>query len=270
VGALLAVESWSSDGVAGRPPLVLIHGLATTRWIWDLVAPGLARHRSVHTLDVPGFGESPPVGPGFDLQRVAARISSGLADHGVHGPFDLAGHSLGAAVAAAVAVEHATTVRRLVLVAPAGLGVVPAPLGRVFALGAEPLLAVRRALEPLADFGWGRRLLLAGAAADGAAVAPGLARRMVRASAGAARTTEALAAIGDGCLARLLEEVAMPLGVVWGERDRTVPPRLVAAVRRLRPDAAVELIIEAGHVPMVERPQAFTAALERLLAKLPA
>jgi pimeloyl-ACP methyl ester carboxylesterase len=45
--------------VAGSgEPLVLIHGLATTRRIWQAVTPALARRHRVATLDVPGFGES--------------------------------------------------------------------------------------------------------------------------------------------------------------------------------------------------------------------
>jgi abhydrolase domain-containing protein 6 len=260
VCALLAVEEWGSGET-----LVLVHGLATTRWIWDLVAPQLAEARRVVTLDVPGFGESAAVGAGFELNRVADRIARGLAAHGVRGPFDLVGHSLGAGVATALAVRRPATVRRLVLVAPAGFGAVPPAISRILAAGADPLLAVRRALLPMADFPWGRRLLLGGAAVDGAAIAPGIARRMVTASESARRTPEALMTIGEGRLAALLAQTTMPLGVIWGREDRTVPSRNVDAVRRVRSDAEVELIDDAGHVPMIERPAEFTAALERLL-----
>ncbi|MDQ6778591.1 MAG: alpha/beta fold hydrolase [Actinomycetota bacterium] len=74
---LLAIED-SGQGEA----LVLIHGLATTRQIWGLVAPALALTRRVVTLDVPGFGESAPAGPGFELEAVAQRIAPGLAARG--------------------------------------------------------------------------------------------------------------------------------------------------------------------------------------------
>jgi pimeloyl-ACP methyl ester carboxylesterase len=45
-------------------PLVLIHGLATTRLIWRRVVPMLAGDRRVIAIDVPGFGVSPPAGDG--------------------------------------------------------------------------------------------------------------------------------------------------------------------------------------------------------------
>ena len=61
----------------------------------------------------------------------------------------------------------------------------------------------------------------------------------------------------------------MPLGVIWGTRDRTIPARLARSIREIRPDAEVILIEQAGHVAMIERPAAFVATLERLLATLP-
>ncbi|HWF53157.1 MAG TPA: alpha/beta fold hydrolase [Solirubrobacteraceae bacterium] len=186
-----------------RPPrraLVLVHGLATTRWIWDLVAPLLAQRRRVVTLDVAGFGESEPVGAGFELDRVAERISRGLAAHGVRGPLDLVGHS-----------SAPGSRRRWPCVARPACG------------------------------GWCSW-----------------------------RTSEALATIGEGRLAALLAQTAQPLGVIWGREDRTVPPRHVTAVRRVRPDAEIELLDHAGHVPMVERPEQFVVALERLLSVLAA
>jgi pimeloyl-ACP methyl ester carboxylesterase len=262
--ALLAVDDTGSG-----EPLVLVHGLATTREIWTGVLPQLSRSRRVVTLDLPGFGESPPSGPGFELDEVADRVARGLAAHGVRGPFDLVGHSLGAAVALTLAARRPRTVRRLVLVAPAGLAALPRVAGRVLARGADPVLAARRALAPLTDFDWGRRLVLAFAAADGASIPPLQARLMIGASASAQRTAEALRTITAADLRPLLREASVPIGVIWGARDRTIPARLARSIREIRPDAEVMLIEQAGHVAMIERPAAFVATLERLLASLP-
>ncbi len=78
--ALLAVEE------SGRgEPLVLLHDLATTRAIWGPVVPALASDRRVLTVDLPGFGDSAPAGPGFELEAVATRIARGMAGRGVRG-----------------------------------------------------------------------------------------------------------------------------------------------------------------------------------------
>jgi len=248
---------------------VLIHGLATTRAIWGSVAPALARTRRVVTVDVPGFGDSAPAGEGFDLELVADRIVRGLAARRVRGPIDLVGHSLGGGIALTIAAARPRTVRRLVLVAPAGLSHLQPQAMSVLAKGVNGMLALRRACAPLTDLAWGRRLLLAFAAADGATIPPSQARLLVDASAGARRSPEAFATIAGADLRPLLRRTTVPLGVIWGEADRAVPPRVAETVRDARPDARVVLIERAGHVAMVERPAAFVSALETLLETLP-
>jgi pimeloyl-ACP methyl ester carboxylesterase len=261
---LLAVEKAGTG-----EPLVLIHGLATTREIWGRVAPELARSRRVVVLDLPGFGKSQAVGPGFELGAVADRVARGLAAHGIRAPYDLVGHSLGAGIALTLAASRPRAVRRLVLVAPAGLAPLPFYVSRVLAASAEPVLGIRRRLAPLTDTGWGRRLLLGLAAADGARLAPLEARLMVLASASAQRTAEALATITAADLRPALREAPAPLGVIWGAADRTVPIRHADAIRHERPDADVVIVEQAGHVPMIEQPDAFAAALTGLLERLP-
>lgn len=231
--------------------------------------PALAHSHRVLALDVPGFGESEPAGSGFELAAVADRIADGLAGEGLRGGFDLVGHSLGAGVALTLAAEHPELVRRLVLVAPAGLK----PMNRVASMllctGVDGLLSVRRRLGGLSDLRWGRRLLLAFAADDPAAIAPTQARMMINASASAQRTSAAFSTITGTDLRPSLAQLRVALGVVWGEHDRTVPLSHAAAIREARPDAEIVVIERAGHVAMVERPDAFVAALEGLLATLP-
>jgi pimeloyl-ACP methyl ester carboxylesterase len=263
-GALLAVEEFGHGDT-----LVLIHGLATSRQIWSSVIPMLSSDRHVVSMDVPGFGESAPVGPGFELKAVADRIFRGLAARGIGGPFDLVGHSLGGGIALTLAALRPAAVRRLVLVAPAGLAGVPAGARRPMTAGVESILAIRRALAPLTDLRWGRRLLLAMAAADGANIPPTQARLMIDASATATRTAAALETILRQDLRPLLSRTAVPLGAIWGTADRTVPARTARVVSDARPDAILTLIDEAGHVPMIERPEEFVAALEQLLSRLP-
>lgn len=205
-------------------PLVLVHGIATDRRIWDMVVPELARDRTVVTLDLPGFGRSSPVGDGFGLQSVAEHIARGLAARGIRGPFDLVGHSLGGGVAITLAALHPQRVRQLVLVAPAGMRPLPARVATLLAAGADAVLAARRGAAPLLERPWGRRLLLSLVAADPAAVPPTFARQMVDASAGAQRTAAALTEITTADLRPLLAATRMPLGVIWGGRPHGADP----------------------------------------------
>jgi abhydrolase domain-containing protein 6 len=257
---LLALEQ-----VGTGEPLVFLHGIATDRRIWGLIDGELARERRVVTVDVPGFGESAPVGAGFDLQRVADRIVRGMAAQRVPAPFDLVGHSLGGGIAIMLAAQHPRLVRRLVLGAPAGLRPFPLAVANILAAGADAVLAARRTAAPLTDTWWGRKLLFALTAADAAELPPTLARQMVEASAAARRTAPALATITSADLRPVLAGTSMPLGVIWGEADRTVPIRALEDLLQARPDALVARIDDAGHVPMIERPEQFVAALLGLL-----
>lgn len=259
----LAVEE-----LGAGDPLVLIHGLAATRHVWSPVVSALSGSRRVVTLDLPGFGQSDPIGPGFDLDAVAELIARGLAARGVSGPYDLVGHSLGAGVALTLAAARPRLVRSLVLVAPAGFARIPRPLSLALTAGADGMLAARRRLAPLTDLRWGRRLLLAFAAADGASLSPAQARMIVEASATARRTAPALATITAADLRPLLRRAPAPLGLIWGTADRTVPASVAGLVRSERPDAELELIERAGHVAMIERPEAFVHALGALLTRL--
>ncbi len=149
-------------------------------------------------------------------------------------------------------------VRRLILVAPAGLRPFPAAISRLLATSADAALAARRKAVSLTEVAWGRRLLLAMTAANGAGMPPTLARQMVEASATARRTEPALATITSTDLRPVLGRTQAPVGVIWGEADRTVPIRALEELVAVRPDAQVVRISDAGHVPMIERPEAFT------------
>ena len=258
-------EPLGRDERGDGEPLVLLHGVATSRLIWSRVIDPLGRGRRVIAVDGPGFGESVPAGPGFELERVADMLVAGL---GV-GRFDLVGHSLGGAVAVATAARHPEAVRRLVLVSPAGLD--PRALRVAAALGAAAERAVnaRRALGyGLVSRPRGRRAMFGATVADAGRLHPADARLLLDASDGARRVSAGVRRALEADLRDDLAAAPMPIGVIWGTADRVVPYAGLEALRRLRPDALVETLPDTGHIPQIEDPPAFVAALERLLAAL--
>jgi pimeloyl-ACP methyl ester carboxylesterase len=50
------------DRVGGGEPLLLLHGLGSDRHAWEAVVPRLAARREVFAIDLPGSGESSPLG----------------------------------------------------------------------------------------------------------------------------------------------------------------------------------------------------------------
>jgi pimeloyl-ACP methyl ester carboxylesterase len=256
------------DDRGSGPALVLIHGLATTRVIWRHALPLLSDGRRVITLDVPGFGESEPAGKGFVLDDVAERIAAGLERAGLEEPYDLVGHSMGGAVALSLAARAPGAIRRLVLVAPAGLRPMPAAAARAFGAFAARAIPLRRSGAPLADFGLGRRLLMTPGTADPVSIPAADVRAMLAASRGATRIAEALSTVASADVRPLLAKLPVHVGAVWGARDRIVPPGGIKTLQAVRPEAPIATVPDAGHILMMERPEAFASALEEVLDRL--
>jgi pimeloyl-ACP methyl ester carboxylesterase len=250
-------------------PLVLVHGAGTSSAIWHRVMPLLADGRRVVAPDVPGYGGSPAAGRGFALEEVTDNLVAGLEEAHVPAPYDLVGHSMGGALAILLAARHPDRVRRLVLVAPAGLAALPRLAAGLLGAVAAPFAHARRTLAtPLAGSALVRRLALAGVARDGARVPAEHARTVLASSAGATRIGPGLASAATADLRAALGDVRAPLGLVWGEHDPVIPPRRVDVIREARPGVELRVVPDTAHAPMLERPEAFCAALEDVLAQL--
>lgn len=244
----------------GRP-VVLLHGLLDDSTGWDRVMHRLAR--PCIAVDLPGFGGSSlPTRP--RIVDYAADVAAGLQELGaVHAT--LVGHSLGGAVAVAVA-ERSPEVDGLVLLAPAGFGRIPL---------AE--LASRSVVAPLVQaalpLGLANPLVVTAAYSTLVAhrrLPPGelvsrLRRTALRGGRGARMAIEAVAHAGRGHGGFHERPVAFegPVAVLWGSRDALVPVAHVDAVLRALPQATAEVWEEMGHHPQRERPE----ALERFLRR---
>jgi pimeloyl-ACP methyl ester carboxylesterase len=249
--------------------LVLVHGAGTSSAIWHRVTPLLADGRRVVAPDVPGYGGSPAAGRGFALEEVTDSLVAGLEQAHVAAPYDLVGHSMGGALAILLAARHPDRVRRLVLVAPAGLAAMPRVAAGLLGAVAAPFAHARRTLAtPLAGSALVRRLALAGVARDGARVPAEDARTVLASSAGATRIGPGLASAATADLRDALASVRAPLGVVWGEHDPVIPPRRIDVIREARPGVELRVVPDTAHAPMLERPEAFCVALEDVLAQL--
>jgi len=125
------------DGPPAGPVVVLVHGLTTPSVVFDGLVPGLvARGFRVVRYDHYGRGLSdrPHIPQTAEIFR--QHLAEVLDACGVVRPVVLAGYSMGGAIVTDFAVHHPERVSRLVLIAPAGLGVANAgvPLRRLAGL----------------------------------------------------------------------------------------------------------------------------------------
>ena len=102
-------------------PVLFLHGFGADLNSWMFTQPVLVEGRRTIALDLPGHGgSSKGVGAG-DADSLTDTVEAALAELGIK-RVHLVGHSMGGAVAAALAVRRPDRVATLTLIASAGLG----------------------------------------------------------------------------------------------------------------------------------------------------
>ena len=256
--------------------VVLIHGMLNSSHHWRRVAVGLAGSHTVVAPDLIGHGESSAMRGDYSIGAHAARIRDVLAATGIDRA-TIVGHSLGGGVAMQFFYQFPQRVERLALISSGGLGADVSPLLRGAALpGASVLLAAltnRRAVATIDRAGAGLRGRGSGLGVQLRSIARALAP-LERPGAREAflQTLRSVIDIhGQRVSAtdrlHLLEH--MPTLIVWGERDRTIPPAHGRAAWVAAPGSRFETLPRAAHFPHLEAPEALTAVLASWLAETP-
>lgn len=111
---------WTERGSGS--PLVVLHGLSDSQLTWSSITSRLALRYRVIGLDLPGCGLSARPDASYSLDWQARLVCSWL-DHIGLKRFDVVGHSYGGGVAMWLLLFRATSIRKLALIAPGGLGI---------------------------------------------------------------------------------------------------------------------------------------------------
>lgn len=149
------------DRAGHGEPLLLLHGIGSTRDDFSALLPRLAEEFDVLSLDLPGHGESPI---GTERPTVAALTDAVEADLDARGlgRVHVLGNSLGARIGIELAARHRT--RSVVAISPSGLGLPAerAHQGILMATARTIMRTLRPAIGTLAGTSAGRAALLAG------------------------------------------------------------------------------------------------------------
>lgn len=270
-GRTVSYVEAGSDG----PALLLIHGFGGDWRIWLPAMPALARHHRVVAVDLPGFGASEPLPGRAAISEHAAFLDAFCSRVGLERP-TVIGSSMGGLLAAELAIHRPERVAALVLAAPAGTAPSVGERARIL-----PLLAgtavVAAHLPPLppgvARRPGARALMLSALIHRPRALPSDLAyvALLGRPGPGSWKALLALARhIGAGSEAAL-GAIDCPTLVVWGACDRLLAPAHARRYVEAIPGAELAMIAGSAHLPMVEQPDAFTAAvLPFLLRQRPA
>ncbi len=246
-----------SAGMAPKVTHVLLHGIGSGSASWAFQLGAAVGRSDIRVLawDAPGYGRSTHLPMELpSAQDYAERLWSWLDALYVNQPVVLAGHSLGALMAASATRLRPHAVSRVVLLAPArGYG--DAPL-------AERERVVQGRLGKLQQLGPHGMALARAAAMLSPGAAPALqeAVRETMAQIDPAGYTQAVQMLGQACLAQDLKTVACPVGVASGEADTVTTPANCDAVAQ---DAAAKRISlgPVGHACPLEAAEAVNELL---------
>ncbi len=246
-------------GAGGEGEVVLlVHGFGGDRNSWLFIQEPLAAKHRVYALDLPGHGTSAKdVGDGS--ADVLADAVTGVLDALGADRAHLVGHSMGGAVALAVAARDPGRVASLTLIAPSGFG---AEINAGYLRGFADA-QTRRELKPVVGLLFADESLVTRQLVDDL-----LAYKRLDG------VDEALHALldslldgdaqrGDSAASLAAVEGAVPVAVIWGSADRVIPAAQAQAVH----GAARHLIDGAGHMPHMERPADVQAAIEENMAR---
>lgn len=225
---------------------VVLHGWGVDSSYWREFARRLeeANYR-VLVPDLPGFGQGKALpSSGWSVRDYANWLRRFLQEQSITSCF-LIGHSFGARVAVKFSALYPEKVKKLVLIAPAGI---PEKLTIRQKLAQWLARASKNVLAPGASRNTrGRRLF----------------RRLVYRLAGvrdyfeikneAVRNTFLKVIKED--LSQQLTQIKAPALIIWGTHDSFVSAQAVKKIHQLIPDSRLELIKEADHALYRKQPQ---------------
>jgi len=245
---------YADPNPAGKPAVLLLHGLGTDGQSWGFQIPALLSNgvRPI-ILDIPGFGKSSYGKRNWNIPGVAAEIARMMVDV-LPSPLSLVGISMGGTIAIQIALDFPECVERLVLVNTFAslrprrlrdMAFLITRYMRVNLLGieAQAELAAQRIFpepdqEPL------RKILIATILQSDPAV-----------------YRAAMRSLGLFNVKSRLAEIRKPTLVVTGTLDSTVPPA-VQAVLAARISGAKQVLIPGGrHGVIADHPELFNQVL---------
>jgi pimeloyl-ACP methyl ester carboxylesterase len=255
------------------PAVLLLHGVGTSLVTWNRnIGPLAAAGFRVLALDLPGHGDSDkPRHLSYDPVAGAILIQQFMAHLGLE-RLSLVGNSAGGLIVSLFALKYPERVERLVLVASGGLG---RNLPWFLRIASLPMVG-ELLYHPHLD----RHYYIAGRVFHQrppflSEVLPEMLR--VRTLPGAKHA--ALQAIRSSInllglrkqryILQQLQQLPVPLMIVWGEQDKVLPVSHARSVQQALPDSLVHIMPQCGHWPHMERAEEFNDLLARFLGGSP-
>nr|WP_246448149.1 alpha/beta hydrolase [Roseateles oligotrophus] len=243
-------------------PLLLLHGTSSSLHTWQGWIDGLQKAgepRRIITLDLPGFGLSGPQAEGDYSNAAYLRLLETLLKRLGLQQVVLGGNSLGGELAWEFAASHPQNVKALILVDAAGYALAPDAMPLGFQLARLPLLS------HMGDYLLPRALVersLHSVYGEPSRVSPELVDRyfeLTLRSGNRPALRQRFAQMQPGAHIDQLRQLRLPTLILWGEKDRLIPPSVAQDFARDISGSRLVMLAGLGHVPQEEDPAASLA-----------
>ena len=258
------------QGTVGKPDVLMIPGMSSSRAVWDGEAKRLAPNYRLHLVQVNGFGGAPAGlnANGPILVPIVEELHAYIVANKMH-PV-VVGHSMGGLITLMLAARHPDDVKKIVIVDAL-------PFAAVLMDPAATAESMMPQVEAI------KQQMLAMPAAQYAEMQPMMAARMVTNTEGQSVVAASFAASDRSVAVEAMEEdletdlrpdvasIKVPAMVLYAndpaaqQPDAATYEAAVKAAYKSMPKVALIRIDDSRHFIMYDRPEKFDAALEAFL-----
>ena len=243
--------------IAGQgPSIVLFHSLLADQTSFDKVMPSLIKQHQVIVLSLPGFNTSSFVGGSLDT--IADQIAGCLKTLNLNPAPIFLGNGYGGFVALNTAIRHPELASKLIL---ADCGACFTEPGRAAFKGMSEN-AKNKGLDAIADVAM-RRLFAPAYQAQHPELIQERKERFL--SIDLETFHGACTALSTMDLRELAKNLKTPALVLCGELDEATPPPMSEELAGLLPNATLNILPGLAHVPQLQDPEAFYAAIKEFI-----
>ncbi|WP_335959725.1 alpha/beta hydrolase [Acinetobacter bereziniae] len=260
--------AYSEGGPAGKPTLMLVHGLAGSRDNWNRVARYLTPYYHVIIPDLPGQGDSKvPNDFDYSLPNLTEKLRRFTEAIKVENGLNVAGHSMGGSISLLYAAQYPVDTKSLFLIDSAG----------VFKSANTPYLKDPTTLRNMivskpGDFDRLMKIATSLPPFIPKELKDSQEKLMISQSANTTKLVEQLIVMSKlftpDSFAIAARSIDQPVLIAWGDKDQIINVEAAAELKGLLKNAQEPVILKGvGHLPLLEQEQLLIKPYLDFLAK---